>query len=90
MNDLGKNKINYIRGTVPEAVLIPSDEHLFTVMEDEEYSEASEIGIGSLKISQELLVNDSILFSESKETKDFKPNLEENEYINLFISHNIK
>jgi hypothetical protein len=59
-------------------------------MEDEDYSEASEIGIGSLKISQELLIIDSIISSETKETTDFKPNLEENEYINLFISHNIK
>jgi hypothetical protein len=90
MNDIGKNKMNYIRGTVPEAVLIPSDEHLFTIMEDEDYSEASEIGIGSLKISQELLINDSIISPDTKETTDFKPNLEENEYINLFISHNIK
>jgi len=90
MNDLVKNKMNFIRGSVPEAVLIPSDEHLFTVMEEAEYSEALEIGIGSLKISQELIVYDNLLVPDSKETEDFASNSDENEYINLFINHNIK
>jgi hypothetical protein len=90
MNDLGKNKMNFIRGSIPEAVLIPSDEHMFTVMEEAEYSDPLEIGIGSLKISQELIVYDNILSANSKESEDSVPNLDENEYINLFISHNIK
>jgi hypothetical protein len=82
--------MNFIRGSIPEAVLIPSDEHMFTVIEEAEYSEPLEIGIGSLKISQELIVYDNILSASSKESEDSAPNLDENEYINLFISHNIK
>ena len=90
MHDLGKSKMNYIKGSVPEAVLIPSDEHMFTVIEEAEYSDALEIGIGNLKISNELIVYDTILSPNSKESEDTTPNLDDKEYIYLFISHDIK
>lgn len=90
MHDLGKSKMNYIKGSVPEAVLIPSDEHMFTVIEEAEYSDALEIGIGNLKISNELIVYDSVLSPHSKESEDTAPNLDDKEYIYLFISHDIK
>ncbi len=90
MNDLGRNNLNFIRGSVPEAVIIPSDEHMFTVMEEAEFSDPVEIGIGNLSISEELMVYDKILSPGSEDAQTSAPNLDENEYINLFISHNIK
>ncbi|WP_305661757.1 hypothetical protein [Daejeonella sp.] len=90
MNDLGRNKMNFLRGSVPEAVLIPSDDHMFTIMDEAEYSDPVEIGISNLAISQELIVYDKVLSPDSEETTASAQNLDENEYINLFISHNIK
>lgn len=90
MNDPGRNNINFIRGSVPEAVLIPSDEHMFTIMDEAEYADPQEIGIGNLAISEELIVYDKLLSPGSEEAKDSASSLDENEYINLFISHNIK
>ena len=90
MNDLGKNNMNFIKGSVPEAVIIPSDEHMFTVLDESTYSDPIQIGIGNLTISEELIIYDKILSPNSEESNVTGQNLEENEYINLFISHNIK
>jgi hypothetical protein len=90
MNDPGRNNINFIRGSVPEAVLIPSDEHMFTIMDEAEYADPEEIGIGNLAISEELIVYDKLLSPGSEEAQASAGSLDENEYINLFISHNIK
>lgn len=90
MNDPGRNNINFIRGSVPEAVLIPADEHMFTIMDEAEYADPEEIGIGNLAISEELIVYDKLLSPGSEEAQASDGSLDENEYINLFISHNIK
>lgn len=90
MNDPGRSNMNFIRGSVPEAVLIPSDEHMFTIMDEAEYADPVEIGIGNLAIAEELIVYDKLLSSGSEEAQASATSLDENEYINLFISHNIK
>ena len=90
MNDPGRNNMNFIRGSVPEAVLIPSDEHMFTIMDEAEFADPVVIGIGNLAISEELIVYDKLLSPGSEEAQASASSLDENEYINLFISHNIK
>ncbi len=90
MNDIGLNNMNYIKGSVPEAVIIPSDEHMFTIMEEAIYSDPVQVGIGNLAISDEMIIYDNTLLPVSEEGKTTSTNLEEKEYINLFISHNIK
>jgi len=90
MNDLGRNNMNYIKGSVPEAVLIPSNEHMFTIMDEAEFADPIEIGIGNLKISEELIVYDNLQLQNSLDAPASTDNLDENEYINLLISHNIK
>jgi hypothetical protein len=90
MNDLGLNNMNYIKGSVPEAVIIPSDEHMFTIMEEAVYSDPVLVGIGNLAISDEMIIYDKISSPLSEESKTTSTNMDEKEYINLFISHNIK
>ena len=90
MNDLGLNNMNYIKGSVPEAVIIPSDEHMFTIMEEAVYSDPVQVGIGNLAISDEMIIYDKISSPLSEEDKTTSTNMDEKEYINLFISHNIK
>lgn len=92
VNDFGRHSnVNSIRGSVPEAVIIPSAEHLFTIIEKTEYSEPEDVGIGNLLIADELLVYDDNLSPGAQnlinEDKSFT---DDNEYFNLLISHNIK
>ncbi|MGH2645808.1 MAG: hypothetical protein ACRDE2_17785, partial [Chitinophagaceae bacterium] len=46
--DSAVDKVEFIRGSTLEAVLIPDSTHIITVLEDFEYEEPSETGIGNL------------------------------------------
>lgn len=90
VNDFGHGLKNAVRGSVPEAVLVPAEDHEFTVMEEIEYEEPPEIGIGNLSIGDELLVYDDDLSSDDDgRTTNDRSFTDENEYFSLFINHNI-
>lgn len=55
--DTAVNHVEYVQGSVPEAVLIPSDDHLIIVEKNLIYTEPSKVGIGSLPVGNELLVS---------------------------------
>jgi hypothetical protein len=56
--DSAVDQVDFVQGSVPEAVLIPSDHHLITVMNDWEYQEPLQKGIRDFLIGHELLISD--------------------------------
>ncbi len=88
VNDFGRNNLNVLRGSVPEAVIIPSEDHMLDVIVDPEYSEPLRTGIGNLLIGEELLVFDD-KFSKEEQASSDKTSTDEDEYFNFFISHDI-
>ena len=90
MNDLGRNNISFIRGSVPEAVIIPSEEHMFSILDEVEYADSVKVGIGNLSIAEELIVYDETLSLADEETQTPSIQSDEREYINLLIGHHLK
>jgi hypothetical protein len=88
VNDFGRNNMNSIRGSVPEAVIIPSDEHMLTILDEAHYSEPVRTGIGNLLIAEELLVFDD-KFSKEEEALPEESSTDDDEHFNLFVSHDI-
>lgn len=56
--DYANNNDAYIKGTLPETVLIPSSTHLITIEDDVKHVKAKKSGISELAIMDELLVNE--------------------------------
>jgi hypothetical protein len=56
ITDTALEEVPFIRASVPEGVLIPSDEHLITVLEASMYEDPKALGIDGLLVSNELLV----------------------------------
>lgn len=54
--DTAAGDLQEIRPSVPQAVLIPSQEHLVTILRAPEYREPLPLGIDALKISNELII----------------------------------
>ncbi|WP_276346593.1 hypothetical protein [Daejeonella sp. JGW-45] len=88
VNDFGRNNLNAIRGSVPEAVIIPSEDHLFEMIAEPEYSDPLRTGVGNLLIGEELLVFDDKL-AQNEQAQADKTSIDEDEYFNFFISHDI-
>lgn len=55
--DSAVTPVPYIQGSVPEAVLVPSDQHLISLLEKDDYIEPSSKGIGDFQIGDELLIS---------------------------------
>ncbi|WP_448699243.1 baseplate J/gp47 family protein [Mucilaginibacter sp. AW1-3] len=55
--DYANNNEMYIRGSMPETVLIPNNTHLITVEDDMKYVKAKKVGISEFAVMDELLVN---------------------------------
>jgi hypothetical protein len=88
VNDFGSNNLNVIQGSAPEAVIIPSEDHMFEVITDAEYSEPLKIGVGNLLIGEELLVFDEKLARNEQVISD-RTSTDDDEYFNFFIGHDI-
>ncbi|MES3019692.1 MAG: hypothetical protein V4721_18025 [Bacteroidota bacterium] len=88
VNDFGRNNLNAIRGSVPEAVIIPSDDHMLTVLDEANYSEPVRTGIGNLLIAEELLVFDDKFSNEEQISAD-KSSTDDDEHFSFFIDHDI-
>lgn len=81
MRDYANEPGDFVKGSVPEAVLIPSDNHLIEIMDELEYAAPEKVGIGKLAVANELLVSDSQRHEEP-ETPVVRQ-----EFFNLIISH---
>lgn len=86
--DSAITSVEFIRGSVPEAVLIPANDHLITVQKDIIYEEPSKVGIGSLPVGDELLISG---YNEDRnnlnpETGETEPD----ENFRLIINHHIE
>ncbi|QJD96208.1 hypothetical protein HH214_10185 [Mucilaginibacter robiniae] len=68
LHDLALTGAAYVEASVPEAILIPADQHLITIVEDTSYQTPRHVGIGDLSIGTEFLVLD-----ESEELKSPTP-----------------
>src|SRR5690606_33958110 len=53
MHDLNDSEQAYVKGSVPEAVIIPSEEHMLTVLDKSYYEDAEPVGVGNLLIGNE-------------------------------------
>jgi hypothetical protein len=90
VEDFGRNNRNYIRGSVPEAVIIPAEQHQLTIISEIEHSDPPVAGIGSLLIGNELLVHhESISADEDQPAPITRTFTDDNEYFSLFINHQI-
>ena len=88
VNDFGRNNLNAIRGSVPEAVIIPSGDHIFEIISEPQYADPARTGIGNLLVGEELLVFDD-KFSKEEQVLNDKTSTDEDEYFSFFIGHDI-
>ncbi|MCJ8208329.1 hypothetical protein MUY27_01325 [Mucilaginibacter sp. RS28] len=84
INDLAISGDTFLQGSVPEAILIPADEHLISVSISEEYHTAVAVGIGDLAVDAEFLVTEN---RAEKGLQQHNKNEDsgEDEYFNLTI-----
>ncbi|MBN9382183.1 MAG: hypothetical protein J0H74_15550 [Chitinophagaceae bacterium] len=54
--DTAVTPVPYIQGSVPEAVLVPSEQHLISLQTNDDYIEPSPKGIGDFQVGDELLI----------------------------------
>ncbi len=87
--DSAAGNITFIAGSVPEAVLIPSDNHLITVLKSPEYVLPEVLGIGSLSVGDELTESSRQYRGESPADKQSKDTAEPGTYFKLIINHHI-
>lgn len=74
--DTAINKVEFIRGSVPEAILIPADDHLITVQKNLVHADPSKVGIGSLPVGDELLISNGADDHNSVKGQPVKPGAE--------------
>ncbi len=75
--DTAVDKVKFIRGSVPDAVLIPDTNHLITFLPDIKIEEPSITGIGDLPIGSELLISEPDKSPKEKSNKLNEPEPEE-------------
>ncbi|MDO6432092.1 hypothetical protein Q4E93_15930 [Flavitalea sp. BT771] len=90
MIDSAVHPIEFIQGSVPEAVLIPSDHHLIRLLDNDDYIAPDPKGIGDLYIGNELLI--SYPRQTQQEGYDEEPVSRESpdEYFNLTFVNPVK
>ncbi|MBS0032278.1 hypothetical protein ACTJJ0_33805 [Chitinophaga sp. 22321] len=77
VTDTAAGDLQQISPSLPQAVLIPSEEHLITVLPFPVYKEATPVGMDALKISNELIVgNDQPLITVTDKRHDYPPDEE--------------
>jgi hypothetical protein len=89
--DYANNNDAYIKGTLPETVLIPSSTHLITIEDDVKHVKAKKSGISELAIMDELLVNKydkSELIRENEQDQNNDNGATRNLF-DLIIPHNL-
>lgn len=84
VSDTAVNNYDYIEGSSPASVLIPSNHHSVSIETEAQYIEPSTSGVGSFFVGDEFLVSDSQRISKPK---DKDPG--DDELFTLIITHNI-
>lgn len=80
---------DYISGSTPAAVLVPSSAHIITVLNEPEFEEPQPSGIQSFYIGEEFLISDKQeRAAEEQQAAPPEPEPEE-ELFSLIITHNI-
>lgn len=75
--DTATGDLQEIRPSLPQSVLIPSKEHLITVLRSAEYKTPQPLGIDALKISCELIIgNDHPAITATDQRPDYAPDEE--------------
>jgi hypothetical protein len=82
--------ISYIQGSVPEAVLIPSGQHIIQLLDNDDYIEPGPKGIGDLFVGNELLVLHTGRHGEEGYEETPSTWTSPDEYFNLTIVNPIK
>ena len=75
--DTAAGDLQQIRPSLPQAVLIPSEEHLITILNAPEYKEPQPLGIDALKISNELIIGNDHPAITATNTREDHPADEE-------------
>lgn len=86
--DTAIDEVEYIAGSSPASVLIPSSNHIIALLDKPVFEEPKPSGIGDFIIGEELLVSDA----SKKKVRTGKSKPEENddeERFDLIITHNI-
>ena len=90
IEDSAVDNQDYISGSTPAAVLIPSSAHIIKVLNEPEFDKPHPSGVGSLYIGEEFLVSDKQeRITEPQKTALTKPEEPEEELFSLIITHNI-
>ncbi len=87
--DYANNEETYIRGSLPETVLIPNNTHLITVEDEIEYVKAKKIGISEFAILDELLVNPDKTNVTSYEVQEEDNKTGAGDFFDLVIPKNL-
>ena len=87
MIDSAVDAVEFIQGSVPEAVLIPSDHHLIGLLEGDDYSEPSPKGIGDFYVGDELLVSYPRHADREGYDEEAASREDPDEYFNLTINN---
>ncbi|MBW4891590.1 hypothetical protein KXQ82_17825 [Mucilaginibacter sp. HMF5004] len=81
----------YIKGSLPQSVLVPNKNHLITLIGTNDNSDTKKIGISEFAIMDELLVDedDSVdVIMEAEPTHDIKAD-NDLDFFDLVVSHNL-
>jgi hypothetical protein len=80
----------YIKGSLPESVLIPNPAHLITIDDNPKYMRAKKVGIGEFAITEELLVNQTKITSKDENPPgQLSPGTGAGSFFDLRIIHNL-
>ncbi len=83
------NNDAYIRGSLPETVLVPNKTHLINVEDDIKYVEAKKSGISEFAVMDELLVSMDESRDMEHEANQITNALDNRSFFDLVISHNL-
>ena len=87
INDLAVSEGAYLQGSVPEAILIPSENHEITVSNNADYDMPRPVGVGDLSIGDEFLVVNKQEMQRPALTDTLSPADDDGEeFFNLTIS----
>ena len=87
--DYADNEDTYIRGSLPETVLVPNNTHLITVEDDIAYVKAKKIGISEFAVLDELLVNPDKPNVTSYEVQEEDDKMGGGDFFDLVIPKNL-
>ncbi|MDP4209270.1 MAG: hypothetical protein Q8928_10710 [Bacteroidota bacterium] len=89
ITDTAVNELDYIASSSPTSVLIPSANHIITLLDMPVFEQAKPLGIGDFIIGEELLISDTVGQNIPTVKKTSDDSEDDDEYFSLIITHNI-